>query len=86
MSGARIIDGKAAAAQLRAEIAEQVRDFAARHGRPPGLQVVLVGDQPARRAYVRTKAKMAAQADKPKKQGLMARSGSTAVWSSCRRT
>ena len=61
MSGARIIDGKAAAAQLRAEIAEQVRDFAARHGRPPGLQVVLVGDQPASRAYVRTKAKMAVE-------------------------
>lgn len=61
MSGARIIDGKAAAAQLRAEIAEQVRDFAALHGRPPGLQVVLVGDQPASRAYVRTKAKMAVE-------------------------
>ena len=61
MSGVRIIDGKAAAAQLRAEIAEQVRDFAARHGRPPGLQVVLVGDQPASRAYVRTKAKMAVE-------------------------
>ena len=61
MSGARIIDGKAAAAQLRAEIAEQVRDFAARHGRAPGLQVVLVGDQPASRAYVRTKAKMAVE-------------------------
>ena len=61
MSGARIIDGKAAAAQLRAEIAEQVRDFAARHGRPPGLQVVLVGDQPESRAYVRTKAKMAVE-------------------------
>ena len=61
MSGARIIDGKAAAAQLRAEIAEQVRDFAALHGRPPGLQVVLLGDQPASRAYVRTKAKMAVE-------------------------
>ena len=61
MSGARIIDGKAAAARLRAEIAAEVREFAARHGRPPGLQVVLVGDQPASRAYVRTKAKMAVE-------------------------
>jgi methylenetetrahydrofolate dehydrogenase (NADP+)/methenyltetrahydrofolate cyclohydrolase len=61
VSGAQLIDGKAAAARLRAEIAEQVRDFAALHGRPPGLQVVLVGDQPASRAYVRTKAKMAAE-------------------------
>jgi methylenetetrahydrofolate dehydrogenase (NADP+)/methenyltetrahydrofolate cyclohydrolase len=59
VSGARIIDGKAAAARLRAEIAAEVRDFAARHGRPPGLRVVLIGDQPASRAYVRTKAKMA---------------------------
>jgi methylenetetrahydrofolate dehydrogenase (NADP+) / methenyltetrahydrofolate cyclohydrolase len=59
VSEARIIDGKAAAARLRAEIAAEVSEFAARHGRPPGLQVVLVGDQPASRAYVRTKAKMA---------------------------
>jgi methylenetetrahydrofolate dehydrogenase (NADP+) / methenyltetrahydrofolate cyclohydrolase len=61
VSAARIIDGKAAAARLRAEIVAQVREFAARHGRPPGLQVVLVGDQPASRAYVRTKAKMAVE-------------------------
>jgi methylenetetrahydrofolate dehydrogenase (NADP+) / methenyltetrahydrofolate cyclohydrolase len=62
VSGAQLIDGKAAAARLRAEIAEQVRDFAALRGRPPGLQVVLVGDHPASRAYVRTKAKMALEA------------------------
>jgi methylenetetrahydrofolate dehydrogenase (NADP+) / methenyltetrahydrofolate cyclohydrolase len=61
VSTARIIDGKAAAARLRAEIVARVREFAARHGRPPGLQVVLVGDQPASRAYVRTKAKMAVE-------------------------
>jgi methylenetetrahydrofolate dehydrogenase (NADP+)/methenyltetrahydrofolate cyclohydrolase len=61
VSRARIIDGKAAAAALRAEIAAEVRAFAARHGRPPGLRVVLVGDHPASRAYVRTKAKMAAE-------------------------
>jgi methylenetetrahydrofolate dehydrogenase (NADP+) / methenyltetrahydrofolate cyclohydrolase len=61
VSRARIIDGKATAARLRAEIAAEVREFAARHRRPPGLQVVLVGDQPASRAYVRTKAKMAVE-------------------------
>jgi methylenetetrahydrofolate dehydrogenase (NADP+)/methenyltetrahydrofolate cyclohydrolase len=61
VSAARIIDGKAAAATLRAEIAAQVREYAARHGRPPGLRVVLVGDHPASRAYVRTKARMAAE-------------------------
>jgi methylenetetrahydrofolate dehydrogenase (NADP+)/methenyltetrahydrofolate cyclohydrolase len=61
VSPARVIDGTAAAAHLRAEIAAQVKEFAARHGRPPGLQVVLVGDHPASRAYVRTKASMAAE-------------------------
>jgi methylenetetrahydrofolate dehydrogenase (NADP+)/methenyltetrahydrofolate cyclohydrolase len=61
VSGARIIDGKAAAARLRTEIAAEVREFAARHGRPPGLQVMLVGDQPASRAYVRTKTRMAVE-------------------------
>ena len=61
MSGAQIIDGKAAAARLHTEIAAKVREFVARHGRPPGLQVVLVGDQPASRAYVRTKARMAVE-------------------------
>jgi methylenetetrahydrofolate dehydrogenase (NADP+)/methenyltetrahydrofolate cyclohydrolase len=61
VSRARIIDGKAAAARLRAEIAAEIEAFAARHGRAPGLRVVLVGDHPASRAYVRTKARMAAE-------------------------
>jgi methylenetetrahydrofolate dehydrogenase (NADP+) / methenyltetrahydrofolate cyclohydrolase len=61
VTGARIIDGKAAAARLHTEIAAEVQEFAARNGRPPGLQVVLVGDQPASRAYVRTKARMAVE-------------------------
>jgi methylenetetrahydrofolate dehydrogenase (NADP+)/methenyltetrahydrofolate cyclohydrolase len=61
VSRARIIDGKAAAAELRAEIAAEVREFAGRHGRPPGLRVVLIGEHPASRAYVRTKARMAAE-------------------------
>ena len=61
MSPARIIDGKTAAAELRAEIAAEVSRFAASHGRPPGLRVVLVGDHPASRAYVHTKARMAAE-------------------------
>ena len=63
MSRARIIDGKAAAAELRAEIAGQVSGVRrARTDVPPGLRVVLVGDHPASRAYVRTKARMAAEA------------------------
>jgi methylenetetrahydrofolate dehydrogenase (NADP+)/methenyltetrahydrofolate cyclohydrolase len=49
---ARIIDGRAAAARLRASVAEEARAFAARHGRPPGLATILVGDDPASAVYV----------------------------------
>lgn len=52
---ARIIDGKAIAAGLRATIADGVTEFAAAHGRVPGLAVVLVGDDPASAVYVRNK-------------------------------
>jgi methylenetetrahydrofolate dehydrogenase (NADP+) / methenyltetrahydrofolate cyclohydrolase len=62
VSAARTIDGRAAAAELRAAVGQEAAAFAARHGRPPGLRVVLVGDHPASRAYVGTKAKMAAEA------------------------
>ena len=62
MSGAQIIDGRAAAAELRAEVAADAAAFTVRHGLPPGLRVVLVGDHPASRAYVRTKARVAAEA------------------------
>jgi methylenetetrahydrofolate dehydrogenase (NADP+) / methenyltetrahydrofolate cyclohydrolase len=62
MSGARIIDGRAAAAELRARIRAEAAAFTARHGMAPGLRVVLVGEHPASRAYVGTKAKMAAEA------------------------
>jgi methylenetetrahydrofolate dehydrogenase (NADP+) / methenyltetrahydrofolate cyclohydrolase len=60
VSGTLIIDGKAAAAELRAEVALEVAAFVARRGHPPRLRVILVGDHPASRAYVGTKAKMAA--------------------------
>ena len=55
---ARIIDGKAVAASLRAEVASSV----ARAGFTPGLAVVLVGDNPASTVYVRTKDKAAREA------------------------
>lgn len=58
---ARIIDGKAAAAALRAGIKGEVAAFASTHGRPPALRVLIVGDHPASRAYVRTKTRMAAE-------------------------
>ena len=52
---ARIIDGKAAAATLRTEVAVEVARFTAATGRSPGLAVVLVGEDPASAVYVRNK-------------------------------
>lgn len=49
---ARIIDGKAVAAEVRARVAEGVRAFEAEHGRAPALATVLVGDDPASHVYV----------------------------------
>jgi methylenetetrahydrofolate dehydrogenase (NADP+) / methenyltetrahydrofolate cyclohydrolase len=59
---ARIIDGKARAEALRAEIAEATRLLAQTHGLVPGLAVVLVGENPASQVYVRNKAKMTVEA------------------------
>jgi len=53
---ARIIDGKAFAAGLRARIGAEVAQLKAAHGVTPGLAVVLVGDDPASQVYVRNKA------------------------------
>jgi methylenetetrahydrofolate dehydrogenase (NADP+)/methenyltetrahydrofolate cyclohydrolase len=53
---ARIIDGKALAARLRAELAPRVQRLTAA-GTPPGLAVLLVGDDPASAVYVRNKIK-----------------------------
>lgn len=58
---ARIIDGKAEAAALRAEIAREVAAIKAAGGKTPGLHVVLVGDDPASRVYVASKEKLAVQ-------------------------
>jgi len=55
MSEARIIDGKAFAADLRSRVAEDVARLKADHGVTPGLAVVLVGEDPASQVYVRNK-------------------------------
>ena len=52
---AKIIDGKAIAKALRAEIAEQVQQWQAAGRRLPGLAVILVGNDPASEVYVRGK-------------------------------
>lgn len=57
MAKARILDGKALAATIREEVAAGTRDLVARGGLPPGLAVILVGDNPASRAYVTMKGK-----------------------------
>ena len=57
---ARILDGKAAAAEIRAGLAERVAALAAR-GIVPGLGTVLVGDDPGSRAYVNGKHRDCAQ-------------------------
>ncbi len=57
----RILDGKKIGAAIRADAAVAARGFA-RGGRPPGLAVVLVGDDPASAIYVRGKIKASREA------------------------
>ena len=54
---ARILDGKAVAAEIRGEIADEVNRTRNSIGRPPCLAAVLVGDDPASAVYVRNKAR-----------------------------
>ncbi len=53
---AKIIDGKAIAADVRKSVAADVADLVAKHGLKPGLAVVLVGEDPASKVYVKNKA------------------------------
>ncbi|MDP1027988.1 bifunctional methylenetetrahydrofolate dehydrogenase/methenyltetrahydrofolate cyclohydrolase FolD [Sphingomonas sp. KR1UV-12] len=59
---AKIIDGKAIAADLRARVAGEVATFRAAAGRAPGLAVVLVGEDPASSVYVRSKGRATREA------------------------
>ncbi|HXQ51356.1 MAG TPA: bifunctional methylenetetrahydrofolate dehydrogenase/methenyltetrahydrofolate cyclohydrolase FolD [Stellaceae bacterium] len=59
---ARLIDGKAHAASLRAVIAAAAADAKSRHAIVPGLAAVLVGDDPASDVYVRSKGKATKEA------------------------
>jgi methylenetetrahydrofolate dehydrogenase (NADP+)/methenyltetrahydrofolate cyclohydrolase len=52
-----IIDGKAIAARVRAEVAQAVREIEARAGLKPGLALIRVGNDPASEVYVRGKVK-----------------------------
>ncbi len=59
---ANIIDGAKIAADVRAEVGEEVRAFSEQHAFVPHLAVVLVGEDPASRVYVRNKHRAAAEA------------------------
>ncbi len=52
-----ILDGKSLAESVRAEVRVGVDAFRAKHGRVPGLDVVLVGEDPASQVYTRNKEK-----------------------------
>lgn len=52
---AKIIDGKAISAQMRAEIAKKTAEYIKTTGIRPGLAVIIVGEDPASQVYVRNK-------------------------------
>jgi len=57
-----LLDGKSIARKVRGEVAARAAQLTARMGRPPGLAVVQVGEDPASSVYVRNKRKAAAEA------------------------
>lgn len=56
---AQIIDGKALSAKVKAGLKEEAAALVAKHGRPPGIAVVRVGEDPASKVYVTSKEKTA---------------------------
>lgn len=62
MTTGQVLDGRAIAAAVRAEVAVDAARFLDQHGRQPGLEVVLVGEDPASQVYVRNKERAAGQA------------------------
>jgi methylenetetrahydrofolate dehydrogenase (NADP+) / methenyltetrahydrofolate cyclohydrolase len=61
VSTARVLGGEAIAARVRERLSAEVAELRARHGSPPGLATVLVGDDPASAAYVRMKRRDSAE-------------------------
>jgi methylenetetrahydrofolate dehydrogenase (NADP+)/methenyltetrahydrofolate cyclohydrolase len=54
---AKLLDGKALAEKIYLELADTITELQPKVGRPPGLAVLMVGDNPASAAYVRNKEK-----------------------------
>ncbi|WP_353932602.1 bifunctional methylenetetrahydrofolate dehydrogenase/methenyltetrahydrofolate cyclohydrolase FolD [Okeanomitos corallinicola TIOX110] len=61
METAKILDGKALAAKIQQELADTITASQPKIGRPPGLAVLMVGDNPASAAYVKNKEKACAK-------------------------
>ncbi|MDQ6972726.1 MAG: bifunctional methylenetetrahydrofolate dehydrogenase/methenyltetrahydrofolate cyclohydrolase FolD [Mariprofundaceae bacterium] len=59
---AHILDGKAVAARIRKDLSVQVSGLQQKHGRAPGLAVILVGQNPASEVYVRNKKRACVEA------------------------
>ena len=55
------LDGKEVALSVRTDIKQETEEFVKAHGYPPGLAVILVGDDPASGVYVRNKEKACAE-------------------------
>ena len=53
----KIIDGKSVSEKIRNEIKEQTQNYISKHGRKPGLAVIIAGDNPASKTYVANKIK-----------------------------
>jgi len=60
-SHAHLLDGKALAQRIQTQLQEQVEQLLSSYGRPPGLAVLMVGDNPASAAYVRNKERACAK-------------------------
>jgi methylenetetrahydrofolate dehydrogenase (NADP+) / methenyltetrahydrofolate cyclohydrolase len=58
----RILDGKALAQKMQTALADRINNLQPNIGRPPGLAVIMVGDNPASAAYVGGKEKACAKA------------------------
>ena len=58
---AHILDGKALAQRIQAQLSDEVAQLLSTYGRPPGLAVLMVGDHPASAAYVRGKERACAK-------------------------
>lgn len=55
VESSKLLDGKGLALKIQGELTAQIQTLQAEIGRPPGLAVLMVGDNPASAAYVRNK-------------------------------